>query len=414
MPNDFKRLMAARFLSTLAVQIQAIVLGWRMYILTKDPLFLGLIGLVEAIPALGLALYAGYIVDRSRPLLVFRRVVEISLLSGFILLVSQLPSAGAGEQLQIVSLFLSSVLTGAARAFSQPAVFAIVPRIIDREALPRASAWMASSMQIARISGPALGGLFFGWMGVSASAGIVCVVLILAAGTLLFVQASPTPLQSSGKSESRRTELLSGARFVIRNPILLPALSLDMISVFFGGVTALLPIYAAEILMAGPRGLGALRAAPAIGAAVMSFWLTTFDIRERAGAWLFSAVTGFGVCILVFALSRSYVLSLLALTLSGAFDSVSMVVRMSAVQLSSPDSMRGRISAVNSIFIGSSNELGEFESGVVARLLGAVPAAVVGGVVCLATVVVVAFLSPRLRELNLEELQTAHDTASQA
>ncbi|HEX2522586.1 MAG TPA: MFS transporter [Terriglobia bacterium] len=412
MPNDFKRLMAARFLSTLAVQIQAIVLGWRMYILTKDPLFLGLIGLAEAIPALGLALYAGYIVDRSRPLLVFRRVVEISLLSGFILLVSQLPSAGAGEQLQIVSLFLSSVLTGAARAFSQPAVFAIVPRIIDREALPRASAWMASSMQIARISGPALGGLFFGWMGVSASAGIVCVVLILAAGTLLFVQASPTPLQSSGKSESRRTELLSGARFVIRNPILLPALSLDMISVFFGGVTALLPIYAAEILMAGPRGLGALRAAPAIGAAVMSFWLTTFDIRERAGAWLFSAVTGFGVCILVFALSRSYVLSLLALTLSGAFDSVSMVVRMSAVQLSSPDSMRGRISAVNSIFIGSSNELGEFESGVVARLLGAVPAAVVGGVVCLATVVVVAFLSPRLRELNLEELQTAHKTAS--
>jgi hypothetical protein len=157
MPNDFKRLMAARFLSTLAVQIQAIVLGWRMYVLTKDPLFLGLIGLVEAIPALGLALYAGYIVDRSRPLLVFRRVVEISLLSGFILLVSQLPSAGAGEQLQIVSLFLSSVLTGAARAFSQPAVFAIVPRIIDREALPRASAWMASSMQIARISGPALG-----------------------------------------------------------------------------------------------------------------------------------------------------------------------------------------------------------------------------------------------------------------
>jgi hypothetical protein len=200
--------------------------------------------------------------------------------------------------------------------------------------------------------------------------------------------------------------------FVIQDPILLPALSLDMISVFFGGVTALLPIYAAEILMTGPRGLGALRAAPAIGAAVMSFWLTILDIRERAGAWLFSAVTGFGVCILVFALSRSYVLSLVALTLSGAFDSVSMVVRMSAVQLSSPDSMRGRISAVNSIFIGSSNELGEFESGVVARLLGAVPAAVLGGVVCLATVVVVAFLSPRLRELNLEELQTAHKTAS--
>ena len=178
-----------------------------------------------------------------------------------------------------------------------------------------------------------------------------------------------------------------------------------MISVLFWGVTALLPIYAGEILMIGPKGLGALRAAPAIGAAITSLWLTTFNIRKRAGTWLFSAVTGFGACILVFALSRDFVLSLLALGLSGAFDSVSMVVRMSAVQLSSPDSMRGRISAVNSIFIGSSNELGEFESGVVARLLGAVPAAVLGGIVCLATVFVVSLLSPRLGKLNLDELK---------
>lgn len=414
MPSDFKKLMAARFLFGLAVQIQTIVLGWRMYILTKDPLFLGLIGLVEAIPALGLALYAGYIVDRSRPLAVFRRVVEISFLSGFVLLVSQLPSAGAGERVQIVALFLSSFLTGAARAFSQPAVFSMVPRIIDRESLPRAAAWMASSHQVASISGPALGGLFFGWLGVSVSAGIVCGVLLLAMGTLWFIHASPNPLPSSGKSESRKTELLSGARFVFRHPILLPALSLDMISVLFGGVTALLPIYAGEILMVGPKGLGALRAAPAIGAALMSLWLTTLDIRERAGTWLFSAVTGFGVCILVFAMSRSYLLSLLSLALSGAFDSVSMVVRMAAVQLSSPDSMRGRISAVNSIFIGSSNELGEFESGVVAHLLGAVPAAVLGGIVCLATVFTVAFLSPRLRNLNLEELRIAHEMPAQA
>jgi MFS family permease len=414
LPSDFRKLMAARFLFTLAVQIQAIVLGWRMYILTKDPLFLGLIGLVEAIPALGLAVYAGYIVDRSRPLLVFRRVVELNLFSGFILLVSQLPTLGASTQLQIAALFLSSALTGAARAFSQPAVFSIVPRLIERQNLPKASAWLASSHQVASISGPGLGGLFFGWMGVSASAGIVCGILVLAVGTLLSVQASPNPLSSSGKSESRRTELLSGARFVIRHPILLPALSLDMISVLFGGVTALLPIYAAEILMVGPRGLGALRAAPAIGAALMSLWLTTTDIRVCAGAWLFSAVAGFGVCILVFAVSRSYIVSIFALALSGAFDSVSMVVRMSAVQLSSPDSMRGRISAVNSIFIGSSNELGEFESGVVAHILGAVPTAVLGGIVCLATVLVVALLSPRLRQLNLKELQSAHHAPSQA
>jgi MFS family permease len=409
MPSDFKKLMAARFLFTLAVQIQTIVLGWRMYILTKDPLYLGLIGLAEAIPALGLALYAGYIVDRSRPMVVIRRVYVVSWLSGLILLVSQLPATGVSEHLQIAALFLSSFLTGAARAFSQPAMFSIVPRIIGRENLSRGSAWMASTHQIGSISGPALGGLFFGWLGVSVTAGMVCTILLLAMAALWWIQAAPNPQPSSGKGEGKKTQLLSGLRFVFRHPILLPALSLDMISVFFGGVTALLPIYAAEVLRVGPKGLGILRAAPAIGAAVISLCLTKWDIRVKAGTWLLSAVTGFGVCILVFALSRNYMLSLAALALSGAFDSVSMVVRMAAVQLSSPDSMRGRISAVNSIFIGSSNELGEFESGVVAHLIGAVPAAVFGGIVCLATVVTVAWLSPSLRKLNLEELRIAHE-----
>jgi len=414
MPHDFKKLIAARFLFTLAVQIQAILLGWRMYILTKNPLFLGLIGLVEAIPALGLALYAGFLVDRSRPLVVLQRVVEISLLSGFVLFASQLSSVGISQQSQVVALFLSSFLTGTARAFSQPSVFALVPRIVDRENLPRASAWMTSSMQIAAISGPALGGVLFGWVGVPTSAGIVCAVLLMALGALFLVRRSPNSAQSSDNGESKKKEILSGVMFVMRHPILLPALSLDMISVLFGGVTALLPIYAGEILMVGARGLGALRTAPAVGAAIMSLWLTRFAIREKAGVWLFSAVTGFGICILVFALSRSYLLSLLALALSGAFDSVSMVVRMLAVQFSSPDSMRGRISAVNSIFIGSSNELGEFESGVVARIIGAVPAALLGGVVCLATVLVVAFLSPSLRRLDLGELAAAQNAPSQA
>ncbi len=412
MHSDFKKLMTARFLFTFAVQIQAVVLGWRMYILTKDPLYLGLIGLVEAIPALGLALYAGYIVDRSRPLVVLRGVIEVSLLSGFILLLSQLPWAGTQAALQIVALFVSSFLTGTARAFSQPAVFSIIPRIIDRENLPRASAWMTTSLQIARISGPAMGGLLFSWVGVSVSAGIVCLVLLIALGTLLFVKASPNPVDSFGASESRKAQLFSGARFVIRHAILLPALSLDMVSVLFGGVTALLPIYAAEILMVGAKGLGGLRAAPAVGAAITSLWLTTLDIRKRAGTWLFSAVAGFGLCILAFAVSRNYMLSLFALALSGAFDSISMVIRTAAVQLSSPDSMRGRISAVNSIFIGSSNELGEFESGIVARVLGAVPAAVLGGVVCLATVVTVALLSPVLRKLNLHDLEALPEAAS--
>lgn len=408
MSSDFKQLMSARFLFTFAVQMQAIVIGWRMYDLTHDPLYLGLIGLAEAVPALGLALYAGYLVDRSRPLKVYRVVVMGSFLSGLILLVSQFESAKLGVTEQVLALFASSILTGTARGFAQPAMFAIVPRIVKREDLQSASAWMSSAMQIARIAGPALGGVIFGWLGILTAAAIICVCLIAAQISLWMIKTSPPPAAARKERESLKDELLSGAAFVFRHPILLPALTLDMISVLFGGVTALLPIFAADILHIGPKGLGILRGAPAIGAALVSFWLTRKDIRARAGDWLFSSVFGFGLCILVFALSRDFLLSLAALALSGAFDSVSMVVRTAAVQLASPDEMRGRISAVNSMFIGSSNELGELESGVAAKLLGTVPAAVFGGVVCLATVLIVGYFSPTLRKLDLRELERAH------
>jgi hypothetical protein len=204
---------------------------------------------------------------------------------------------------------------------------------------------------------------------------------------------------------SIRDELFSGASFVWRHPILLPALSLDMISVLFGGVTALLPIYAADILRVGATGLGILRASPAVGSMVMSIVLTKLDLRAKAGRWLYLSVAGFGLCMLVFGLSHSYLLSLTVLGLSGAFDSVSVVIRSSAVQLVSPDRMRGRISAINSIFIGSSNELGEFESGVAARFIGTVPAVVAGAVACLATVVVLGVRYPLLRRLDLKSLE---------
>lgn len=408
MHSDFKKLMSARFLFTLGTQIQAIVLGWQMYVLTQDPLYLGLIGLVEAIPALGLAMHAGYIVDRSKPLPVYRRMLDLSLVSGLILLLAQLPGVPISTHGQVAALFLSSFLTGTARAFSQPAMFALVPRLLPRDQLSRASAWMTSAMQIARISGPALGGILYGWVGVSGSAGAVCAFLVAAIVAVLLVKTSPEALPPSTEHGSRRAELLSGAAFVFKHPILLPALTLDMVSVLFGGVTALLPVFAAEILIIGPKGLGVLRAAPAVGAAITSIWLTARIPKRQAGRWLFGSVAGFGVCTLVFALSRDYLLSLVALGLSGAFDSVSMVIRTSAVQLSSPDAMRGKISAVNSIFIGSSNELGEFESGVAARIFGTVPAAVIGGIICMITVGVVAVFSPRLRRLDLNELAAAH------
>ncbi len=404
MLSDFKKLMVTRFVFTFAVQIQAVILGWQMYVLTKDPLYIGLIGLAEAIPALGLALYAGYLVDRSRPLIVFRMVLGSSFLSAIVMFVSQHFTSQFNVQSQVLFLFLSSILTGTARAFSQPSMYAIVPKLIPRELLSKTSAWMALTMQTARISGPALGGILYGLVGISFCSGLVCLLLVVSICVFFTIRTKiPAPkIVESG--DSKVAELLSGAQFVFNHPILLPALTLDMVSVFFGGVTALLPIYAAEILKIGATGLGILRAAPSVGAAISSYALTSIDIRKRAGHHLLVAVAGFGFCILVFAVSTNYWLSLVALALSGAFDSVSMVIRTAAVQLASPDSMRGRISAVNSIFIGSSNELGEFESGIAAKILGTVPAAIFGGVICLATVGAVSLFSPKLRNLNLNQL----------
>ncbi len=406
MPADFKRLMAARFFFSFAVQMQVIVLGWRMYELTHDPLHLGLIGLVEAIPALSLALFAGYVVDHSNPLKIYRKVILVSFTSGLLMLLSQMKSWELSVALQVNLLFASSFLTGLVRSFSQPAMYSMVPKLIPKNLISKSSAWMSGAMQVSRISGPALGGILYGFIGVSGTASVVCFLLLTTLTITLLIELSHVQKEPD-PSRSVREELLMGAKFVFRHPILFPALSLDMISVLFGGVTALLPIFAAEILLTGPKGLGILRAAPAVGAAIMSFILIKWEMKKKAGPWLFAGVTGFGISILIFALSRDFMLSLVALAFSGAFDSISMLVRTAAVQLTSPENMRGRISAVNSIFIGSSNEIGEFESGVAAKLLGAVPAGILGGIVCLFTVGVVAILSPSLRRLNLEDLQNS-------
>jgi MFS family permease len=268
----------------------------------------------------------------------------------------------------------------------------------------QATAMMSSAMQVARIAGPAFGGFVFGFFGAVTSSSLVCLFLIAAIVSMLTIKKEVPSPETLHQHSSIKDELLSGVRFVFQHPILLPALSLDMISVLFGGVTALLPIFASDILMVGPKGLGALRAAPAIGAAIMTIYLSRSSTRMRTGGWLFSSVAAFGVCILVFGLSRDFYLSIAALAFSGAFDSISMVIRSGAVQLASPDHMRGKISAVNSIFIGSSNEIGELESGIAAKILGTVPAVYLGGLVCLLTVGVTAYLSPTLRKLDLSHL----------
>lgn len=404
MPLDFKKLLSARFLFTFAVQMQAVVLGWRIYELLKDPLYLGFIGLTEAVPAIGLALYAGYLIDRARPLIIYRRVMYVSLISGLVVLGEHIYAVDFSLAWQVGLLYFAAFLTGLARSFSQPAIFASVPRLVGRNQLLRATAMMSSAMQIARIGGPAFGGIIFGFFGAIAASTIVCVLLIAASSAMILIRANIEPPTTRPKQTSIGEELLSGGKFVFKHPILFPALSLDMISVLFGGVTALLPIFANEILMVGPKGLGALRAAPAVGATIMSLYLSRTD-RMRTGKWLLSAVTGFGICILIFGVSRNFYLSLFALALSGSFDSISMVIRSAAVQLTSPDHMRGKISAVNSIFIGSSNEIGELESGIAARVLGTVPAVYFGGIVCILTVGIISYLSPVLRNMDLKNLE---------
>ena len=393
MPSDFKKLMSARFLFTFATQMQSVILGWRIYELLRDPLYLGFIGLAEAIPAIGLALYAGYLVDRARPVNVYKNVMYVSLLSGIVVLAENLLQLQLPLVAQVSMLYSASFLTGLARSFSQPAVFAMVPRLVERSLLTRASAIMSSVMQVARIAGPAFGGLTFGFLGASTSSSIVCVLLVGASVSMLLVRADIPAPQVRSRHASIKDEFLSGIRFVYNHAILFPAMTLDMISVMFGGVTALLPIFADTILHVGPKGLGALRAAPAIGATIMSLYLTNSN-KLRSGRALLTAVAGFGVCILVFGLSHNFYLSIFALAVSGCFDSVSMVIRSSAVQLTSPDDMRGKISAVNSIFIGSSNEIGELESGIAAKLFGTAPAVYFGGIACLVTVGFVGYLAP--------------------
>lgn len=401
LPLDFKKLVLARFLFNISVRIQAVVVGWTMYDLTHDALHLGMVGLAEALPALSLAPLAGYLVDRSRPVRMYGLVLFFSLLSALVVLYAQFNLAPADH---VLALFAASMLTGTARSLAQPSVFATVPRLVPRTDLSRATATMSSVQQIGSVIGPALGGLLYG--GLLPPTAVASVGLAFSLIAVLSIPAPPP--EPRGTQRPLVQELLLGARFVFSHSLLLPALALDMFSVMFAGVTALLPMFAGDILHVGATGLGLMRAAPALGASLVAMVLTRVNFQEKAGRNLFVAVSGFGVCILGFGLSHYAWLSGLLLLLSGAFDSVSAIIRNTAVQLASPDSMRGRISAINSMFIGSSNELGEFESGVVAKFIGPMGAVLFGAGACFVTIGLVWCFSPALRRLNLVELERSH------
>jgi MFS family permease len=395
--RDYRWFIISLFAMTLASQIQAVVVGWQVYSLTHDPLSLGLIGLAEALPFIAVALPAGYLADRwNRRRLSVAALVVLSLCSVSLLLMSA--SAGMLDRVGVRLIYAIIFVSGIARGLLQPARQALGAELIPRVVYENAVAWRSSTWQTAAVVGPAVGGLVYGFSGAVAAYGMDAALMLLALAAFLFMRYAPTARELA--EESIFAGLITGLRFVWSEPVILGALSLDLFSVFLGGAEALLPVFASEILRVGPQGLGILRAAPAAGAVLTGISLAHRPPIERAGRALLVSVAAFALAIIGFGLSRSFFLSVVLLGISGMADSVSVVIRSTLLQLLTPLEMLGRVSAVNSVFIGSSNELGAFESGVAARLIGTVPAVVVGGAAALAVVGLTARTVPRLRELG--------------
>jgi MFS family permease len=401
---SFRLYIIGLFAYTMAIQIQGTVVGWQIYELTHDKLALGLIGLAEAFPFIGAALYAGHVADTHDR----RRIMLAALcvLCGCAVSLLTLPFLlPAAPKLVVRAIYGVIVVSGLARSFLQPARQALAAEMVPRSMFDNAIAWRSGSWQLAAVMGPAIGGFLFAIGGSRLAYAVDATLMLLGVAAIVLITH-----QSTLKPEQREpmgTSLATGLRFVFNEPVILGALSLDLFSVLFGGATALLPVYADEILHVGASGLGVLRAAPAIGAVVMSAAIAWLPPFKRAGRALLSAVATFGVCIIVFGLSTSMTLSIAALVISGAADMVSVFTRSSLLQHRTPTHMFGRVSSVNSMFIGSSNEIGAFESGVTAKLFGTVPSVVLGGTLTLLVVAVTAWKTPALRKLGKMEATAA-------
>jgi MFS family permease len=395
--RDFRWYIVSLFCMTIASQLQAVVVGWQVYEITHDPLSLGLIGLAEALPFIAIALPAGYLADRRNRRTI--SVVALVVLAGCSLSLLAFSAApGMLQRIGIAPIYGVIFASGIARSFLQPARQALGAEIVPRRDYENAAAWRSSGWQTAAVVGPAIGGLLYGFSGAVTSYAVDATLMVAAFLAFLLVRYSPDEREE--EQTSVFASLITGLRFVRHEPVILGALSLDLFSVFLGGAEALLPVFASEILKVGPQGLGILRAAPAAGAVIMSVYLAHRGPVERAGRAMLFAVATFALAIIGFGLSRSFTLSLLLLGVSGMADNVSVVIRSTLLQILTPPEMLGRVSAVNSVFIGSSNELGAFESGVAAKLLGTVPAVVLGGASALLVVGLTAHLVPRLRRLG--------------
>jgi len=402
--RNFRFFMTYRLLMTSATLMQSVVVGWLLYNITKSVLSLGMIGLTEVIPQVSIALFAGHFVDIwDRKRIIFYTTF-LMLLSSAILVVYSLPSFDFHQLLGVWPIYVTIFITGLTRGILMPANTALLGQLVPRRLLTGAATWNSTTWQIGAVTGPALGGLVYGFFGIMPALILVFGLYLACTFLLMFIKSPGKVVIPAGSTEGIFARMKEGIHYVFNNQILLGAFTLDMFAVLFGGAVAMLPVFASDILKVGPEGLGILRACPAVGAIIMSVFLTFNPPVERSGPLLLFSVFGFGLTMIVFALSKNFYLSAFVLFLSGAFDDVSVVIRSSILQIFTSDEMKGRVAAVNSIFIGSSNELGAFESGVTARMMGLIPSVVFGGVMTLLVVAVAAIKSPAIRRLKLKEI----------
>jgi len=391
--QNFRLFQFARFCMVLALEMQSVAVGWQIYEITKRPLDLGLVGLAQFLPGILLFLVSGHVIDRAN-----RRTVLVLCYFGYVVCSSLLLGVALRAGRSVGLIYCVLVLIGVVRSFNGPVSRAILPQLVPEDHFPSAVAWASSIFQAATILGPALGGVVY------AAFGGPAIVYGTAAAAASIAVLTTMRIKVRAKTRNREPvtldTVLAGFRYIWREKVILGSISLDLFAVLLGGAVALLPVYAREILKAGPWGLGLLRSAPAVGAAAMALFMAYRPMRRKAGRTMLWCVAGFGLFTVIFGVSHNLVLSLIALVLVGATDMVSVIVRGTLIQVATPDEMRGRVNAVDMIFIGASNEFGQFESGLTAHWFGTVPAVVLGGVGTLIVTVLWAWKFPELRNAD--------------
>ena len=400
--KEFNIFLILRFILVFGWSMQFIIIEWEVYNLTKDPLSLGLIGLCEVIPAISMALFAGHIVDQNEKKKLFVLAVSAFLFVsfGYYYITSPLAYDNHSNDNILIGIYALVFVGGFIRSFFGPIIFSLIALMVPKKIYPNAATWSSSTWQLAVVIGPAFAGFSIAWIGVHTSMGIVLASIIIALFLAIFF-IKKKPILNPNIGEPILKSLKAGISFVYNSKAILVALTLDMIAVLFGGAIALLPIYAQDILQVGSQGFGILRAAPAVGSVIIMFISAHIPLTKNAGKKLLFAIFGFGLSIIVFGVSSIFWVSVLALFMYGVTDGISMIIRQTILQLKTPDEYRGRVASVNSIFIGSSNELGAFESGFTAKIMGTVPAVVFGGVMTILTVGFTAFKFPSFTKLDL-------------